>query len=66
MGRPLCQPWAENIGTLVHWYRTLVHWYIGSLVLWFVAALALAVKPKPSVYVCRVYVLYEKAELLPT
>ena len=35
-----------------HGPKTLVHWYIGSLVLWFVAALALAVNPKPSVYVC--------------
>ena len=42
------------------------HWYIGSLVHWFVAALALSVNPKPSVYVCRVYVLHEKVELLPT
>ena len=64
--------------SLVHWYigswvvlctnhgpRSLVHWYIGSLVHWFVAALALSVNPKPSVCVCRVYVLYEKVELPP-
>ena len=79
MGRPLHQSWAQIIGTLVHWYiGTLVHWVlgrplhqswaqiIGTLVHWFVAALALSVNPKPSVYVCRVYVLHEKVELLPT
>ena len=67
------------IGTLVHWYiGTLVHWVlgrplhqswaqiVGTLVHWFVAALALSVNPKPSAYVCRVYALHEKVELLPS
>ena len=80
MGRPLFQSWAEIIGTLVHCYIGTLghgssfvptmgrkHGYIGTLVLWFVAALALAVNPKQwCMYVCRVYVLYEKVELLPT